>query len=194
MKNTAPRVGAPRGAGGRAVRPPREAQGRKPRARTANPSPPGRDKKCRLPAGIRAGGQGGKPRKPAREGKPPDTLRAAQRASRKKRSVATTAAPTEGRAPQGACPPARRPPPAQEPDKGNRPKRAELHTQPNGRLCYARRRRGQRMNRSKTNEKGGSPLRLDQSGSTDAGHRAAAVRSRPKKPTPTTSTTARHGG
>lgn len=30
MKNTAPRVGAPRGAGGRAARPPREAQGRKP--------------------------------------------------------------------------------------------------------------------------------------------------------------------
>lgn len=33
MKNTARRVGAPRGAGGRAVRPPRRAQGRKPRAR-----------------------------------------------------------------------------------------------------------------------------------------------------------------
>lgn len=36
------------------------------------------------------------------------------------------------------------------------------------------------------NEKGGSPQRQDQSGSNDAGHRAAGERSRPKKPTPTT--------
>lgn len=99
MKNTAPRVGAPRGAGGRAVRPPREAQGRKPRARTVNPSPPGRDKKCRLPAGIRAGGQGGKPRKPAREGKPPDTLRAAQGGSRKKTRGATPLCRPKGEPP-----------------------------------------------------------------------------------------------
>ena len=153
MKNTAPRVGAPRGAGGRAVRPPREAQGRKPRARQpAGRGAPCRIKKCRLPAGIRAGGQGGKPRKPAREGKLPAPLRAKQRASRKK--------PPEGHrcadrreSPKGACLMARRSPPAQEPDKGNRPTRAELPTQPNGRLCYARLRRGLRMHRSKTNEK-----------------------------------------
>lgn len=194
MKNTAPRVGAPRGAGGRAVRPPRRAQGRKPRARTANPSPPGRDKKCPQVAGIRAGGQDGKPRKPAREGKPPAPLRAAQGASRKKTRGATPLCRPKGEPLQGACPPARRPLPAQEPDKGNRTEGAELPTQPNGRLCYAIWRWGLRMLRCKTNEKGGSPLRHGQSGSTDAGHRAAAERSRPKKPTPTTSTTARHWG
>ena len=125
MKNTAPRVGAPRGAGGRAVRPPREAQGRKHRARqSAGRGAPRRLKKCRLPAGIRAGGQGGKPRKLAREGKPPAPLRAAQGGSRKKPAERHRCADRR-ESPEGACPPARRPPPAQEPDKGNRTEGAE---------------------------------------------------------------------
>ena len=125
MKNTAPRVGAPRGAGGRAVRPPREAQGRKHRARqSAGRGAPRRIKKCRLPAGIRAGGQGGKPRKLAREGKPPAPLRAAQGGSRKKPAERHRCADRR-ESPEGACPPARRPPPAQEPDKGNRTEGAE---------------------------------------------------------------------
>lgn len=89
MKNTAPRVGAPRGAGGRAVRPPQVAQGRKPRAR--HPAGRGalrRIKKCVRMAGVRGGGAGGKPWWPADKGKPLQPRTATHRASRKKPGVA----------------------------------------------------------------------------------------------------------
>lgn len=73
MKNTAPRVGAPRGAGVRAMRTPREAQGRKPRAGQGATLAPGRDKKCVADAGTRAGVQGWQTSGYRTEGKHPDT-------------------------------------------------------------------------------------------------------------------------
>lgn len=85
------------------------------------------DKKGLLRAVTRACLFGGKPRKPAREGKPQKGKNATPLASRKKRgATATTDVPTAGRATQGACrmagPAAHR---AQEPDKGNAPTRRE---------------------------------------------------------------------
>lgn len=116
MKNTARRVGAPRGAGGRAVRPPQVAQGRKPRAR----HPAGRDasrriKKCVRMAGVRGGDAGGKPWRPADKGKPLHPRTATHRASRKKPGVADLCArrsrsPAPGRAPRRAGRPRRRRP------------------------------------------------------------------------------------
>ena len=108
MKNTAPRVGAPRGAGGRAARPPQVAQGRKPRARhPAGRGAPCRIKKCVRMTGARGGGGGGKPRRPACEGKPLQHRPATHRASRKKPGVADLCArrsrsPAPGRAPRRA--------------------------------------------------------------------------------------------
>ena len=104
MKNIAPRVGAPRGAGGRAVRPPQEAQGRKPRARQpAGRDAPRRIKKGVRMAGARGGDAGGKPRRAADEGKPLQPRTATHRASRKKPGEADLCArrsrsPQRGRA------------------------------------------------------------------------------------------------
>lgn len=55
--------------------------------------------KGHLPAGIRDAAAWGKPREELSEGKPMQTGHATQSASRQKRSVATTAVPTVGRAP-----------------------------------------------------------------------------------------------
>lgn len=108
MKNTAPRVGAPRGAGGRAARPPQVAQGRKPRARhPAGQDAPRRIKKCVRMAGARGGGAGGKPWRPADKGKPLRPRPATHRASRKKpaerhRCADQRESPHKGRAPRRA--------------------------------------------------------------------------------------------
>lgn len=51
---------------------------------TRRPRPPGETKNVAQVAGTRGGGAGGKPRKPAREGKPLHPRRAKQGASRKK--------------------------------------------------------------------------------------------------------------
>ena len=104
MKNTARRVGAPRGAGGRAARPPQVAQGRKPRARhPAGRGAPRRIKKCVRMADDRGGAAGGKLCRPAGKGKPPQPRTAKHRASRKKPGVADLCArrsrsPCKGRA------------------------------------------------------------------------------------------------
>ena len=159
MKNTARRVGAPRGAGGRAARPPREAQERKLRARhPAGRGTPCRIKKCHPPAGDRAGGQGGKPRRAADEGKPPDTLHAKHRASRKKppeghRCADRRERPRRGRALWRAGRSRRRSPTRATAPKG----RKSL-------LCDAgdevtREGWGRRMLRSRTNEKTGDGRR-----------------------------------
>lgn len=185
MKNTAPRVGVAGGAGGRRTRPPREAQGRKPRAGHTQPPRPARDKKCVQIAGARAGGQGGKPRRAGDEGKPPDTLLAKHRASRKKRSAATTAVPSEARAPQGRARWRGGRPRRRSPTRATAPKGGKAHTTRRA-IMLRQTAMVAKDNRQQGNEKGGSPQRQDQSGSNDAGHRAAGERSRPKKPTPTT--------
>ena len=108
MKNTARRVGAPRGAGGRAARPPRVAQGRKPRARhSEGRGAPRRIKKCVRLSDVRGGGGGGKLCRPADKGKPRQPRPATHRASRKKPGVADLCArrsrsPDSGRAPRRA--------------------------------------------------------------------------------------------
>ena len=129
MKNTAARVGPPEGVqGAGACRPPRRAQARRAEHGKVRTRPPGPDKKCVAVAGVRAGGPGGKPRKPAREGKPPDTLHAKHRASRKKppeghRCAERSESPGPDAGGAEACPPARGKGPPQEPDKGNGPSR-----------------------------------------------------------------------
>lgn len=102
MKNTAPRVGAPRGAGGRAARPPQVAQGRKPRARhPAGRDAPRRIKKCVRMAGARGGGAGGKPWRPADKGKPLRPRPAKHRDSRKKPGEADLCARRSRSPPRG---------------------------------------------------------------------------------------------
>ena len=84
MKNTARRVGAPRGAGVRAGRTPREAQGRKPRAgHKATPAPRAGQKMCAR-HGRSGRGAGRETSGYRTEGKHPATLTAKHRASRKK--------------------------------------------------------------------------------------------------------------
>lgn len=108
MKNTARRVGAPRGAGGRAARPPQVAQGLKPRARhTAGRGAPRRIKKCVRMTIARGGGAGGKPWRPADKGKPLQPRTATHRDSRKQPGEADLCArrsrsPDSGRAPRRA--------------------------------------------------------------------------------------------
>lgn len=137
------------------MRPPRRAQGRKPRAgQGATPAPRAGQKMCA--SGGRSGrGAGWQTSGYRTEGKHPDTLHAKHRASRKKPPEGHRCA-ERSESPAGACPPARRPLPAQEPDKGNRPTRADKPTRPDGRLCYARRRRGQGQHRRRTNKGGGT--------------------------------------
>lgn len=137
MKNTARRVGVAGGAGGRRTRPPREAQGRKPRAgQGATLAPRARQKMC-AERGRSGRGAGRQTSGYRTEGKRPDTLHAKHRASRKKPAERHRCADRR-ESPTGACPLARRTLPPQEPDKGNRPTRADKPTRPDGRLCYAR--------------------------------------------------------
>lgn len=171
MKNTAPRVGA---AGVRGLQAsPRDGRRGGAPSTTRAPSPPGRDKKCRTIGGHSAQGCRGQTMAGCRHGETPAGLRPQNTAlAEKNPRGADTAVPTEGRDPAGACPPARRPPPPQEPDKGNRPTRAEKPTRPNGRLCYAKRRWGQRTHRKQGYESGGTRNRQNR----QSDDRAAAAR------------------
>ena len=161
--------------GGRCA--PRERRrGASPEQGRGQPSRPARDKKCVLDTGTRAGGQGGKPRATAPRGNtlqpcPLNTALAEKKPPEGHRCAARSASPA------GAGPPARRPLPAQEPDKGNRPTRAEKPPQPNGRLCYARRRWGQRTPRGRE-IKAGAPA-TDKDRRSD--HRGGAPPARPKR-------------
>lgn len=119
MKNTARRVGAPRGAGGRALRPPREAQGRSPEHVGGYPRAPRGTNNVTQVAGIRGGAAWGKPREAASEGKPMQPRPAAQGASRKNQERSDYRCAERSESPSGACPLARGSLPAQEPDKGN---------------------------------------------------------------------------
>lgn len=120
----------------------------------ATPAPRAGQKMCA--SGGRSGrGAGWQTSGYRTEGKHPDTLHAKHRASRKRPPEGHRCA-ERSESPAGACPPARRPLPAQEPDKGNRPTRADKPTRPDGRLCYARRRRGQGQHRRRTNKADGS--------------------------------------
>lgn len=185
MKNTAPRVGVAGGAGGRRTRPPRRAQGRKPRAGHTQSPRPARDKKCVQNAGARAGGQGGKPRRAGDEGKRPAPLLAKHRASRKKTREATPLCRAK-REPRRGVPSGAAAAPAAGARQGQPPPRGgKAHTTRRA-IMLRQTAMAAKDNRQQGNEKGGSPQRQDQSGSNDAGHRAAGERSRPKKPTPTT--------
>ena len=185
MKNTARRVGAPRGAGGRAVRPPRRAQWRKPRARRqATPAPRAGQKMCAR-SGRSGRGAGWQTSGYRTEGKHPATLTAKHRASRKKTPGGTPLCRPKGEPRRGVPPGAPAAPGAgarqgQPPHKGG-----QAHTTKRA-IMLRETAMVVKDNPEQRNEKGGSPQRQDQSGSTDAGHRAAGERSRPKKPTPTT--------
>ena len=128
MKNTARRVGAPRGAGGRAVRPPHEAQGRSPEHDGGYPRAPRGTNNVAQVAGTRGEAAGGKPREAASEGKPLQTRTAAQGASRQKRERSDYRCAERSESPAGACPLARGSLPAQEPDKGNDAQRRKART------------------------------------------------------------------
>ena len=155
MKNTAPRVGVAGGAGGRRTRPPREAQGRKPRAGQGATPAPRAGQKMSASGGRSGRGAGRQTSGYRTEGKRPDTLHAKHRASRKKPAERHRCADRR-ESPAGACPLARRTPPPQEPDKGNRPTRADKPTRPDGRLCYARRTMAAKDNRQQGNKSGGT--------------------------------------
>lgn len=139
-------------------------------------SRPARDKKCVDVASVRAWGQGGKPGEAASQGKPPAHMTAKHRDSRKKRSEATTAVPSEARVPAGACPLAG--------GEGAPPRRPTRPTAPQGRTALRarraaalRRRSDERRDRQESRDmkravahedkaraaanKGGSPLRLN---------------------------------
>lgn len=104
MKNTARRVGAPRGAGGRAARPPREAQGRKPRAgQGATPAPRAGQKMCAR-HGRSGRGAGWQTSGNRTEGKHPATLPAKHRASRKKTPGGTPLCRPKGEPHRGGPP------------------------------------------------------------------------------------------
>ena len=85
MKNTAPRVGAPRGAGGRAARPPRRAQGQGPEHGSGIAPRPRRGQKMSASGGHSGRGGWGQTSGHRTEGKPPEPLTAKRRASRKKK-------------------------------------------------------------------------------------------------------------
>lgn len=100
----------PRGSGGRGVPPPIS---RAPRV----------SQDVTRAAGIRDAGAGGKPRKPARGGKPLQTRHATQRASRQKAERSDNRCAERSESPdQGACPLARRRDRRRSPTRATRPK------------------------------------------------------------------------
>lgn len=155
MKNTAPRVGVAGGAGGRRTRPPREAQGRKPRAgQGATLAPRARQKMCAR--GGRSGREAGRQTSGYRtEGKPPDTLLAKHRASRKKRSAATTAVPSEARAPQGRARWRGGRPRRRSPTRATAPQGGKAHTTRRA-IMLRQAAMGAKDNRQQGNKSGGT--------------------------------------
>lgn len=185
MKNTAPRVGVAGGAGGRRTRPPREAQGRKPRAgQGATLAPRARQKMSHKWRAFEAGAGVANLGQPHRGETTPHPTRKTPR--QPKKTPGGTPLCRAKREPRRGVPAGAADAPAAGARQGQPPHKGGQATTTRRAIMLRQAAMGAKDNRQQGNEKGGSPQRQDQSGSNDAGHRAAGERSRPKKPTPTT--------
>lgn len=130
-KHRSPRRGR-RGCRGAAGTPPARGAGAgAPSTAIGIPAPRAGQKLC-ASGGHSGRGAGGQTSGYRTEGKPPDTLTAKHRASRKKpRPQGATDVPTEGRAPKGACLMARRKDRRRSPTRATR-RRREEHGRPQG--------------------------------------------------------------
>lgn len=165
---------------------PRERRrGASPEQGRGQPSRPARDKKCVQGAGARAGRRGGKPRATAPRGNPPtpcsqNTAPAEKKGAQRQPLCRAKREPRRG-VPAGAADA-----PAAGARQGQPPHRAEKPTRPDGRLCYAKRRWGQRTTASREMRRAAARKDKTRAAATTRGTAprasAAARKSPPQRP------------